>query len=110
MKLIHVRIDALPVLWRNSSGQRKKSQPVASSEYTVLSCDCGRYPVVAGIPILKKGVIGRPHQTADQVISLIEAGRSQEALISLLMPPSPARAALAPAWMQGWPSVRGGED
>jgi ubiquinone/menaquinone biosynthesis C-methylase UbiE/uncharacterized protein YbaR (Trm112 family) len=77
-------------------------------EYTVLSCHCGRYPVVAGIPILKKGVIGRPHQTADQVISLIEAGRSQEALISLLMPPSPARAALAPAWMQGWPSVRGG--
>jgi ubiquinone/menaquinone biosynthesis C-methylase UbiE/uncharacterized protein YbaR (Trm112 family) len=87
----------------NASGRNRSSDEL---EYAVLSCHCGRYPVVAGIPILKKGVIGPARQTADQVISLIEAGRSREALISLLMP-SPVSVAVAPAWMQAWPSLRG---
>jgi uncharacterized protein YbaR (Trm112 family) len=87
-----------------ASGRNRSSDEPG---YAVLSCHCGRYPMVAGIHILKKGVIGPARQTADQVISLIEAGRSREALIALLMPPSPASAAMAPSWMQAWPSVRG---
>lgn len=75
--------------------------------YAVLSCHCGSYPVVAGIPILKKGVIGHASLTADRVISLIETGRSREALISLLMPPSPSRTELASSWLHAWPPVRG---
>jgi ubiquinone/menaquinone biosynthesis C-methylase UbiE len=77
------------------------------SGFGVLSCYCGRYPVVAGIPILKKGVISTARHTADQVIDLIEAGRHREALLSMLMPPPPASDELAPAWMQVLPSVRG---
>jgi ubiquinone/menaquinone biosynthesis C-methylase UbiE/uncharacterized protein YbaR (Trm112 family) len=76
-------------------------------EYTVLSCHCGRYPVVAGIPLLRKGVIGPARQTADQVIDLIEAGRGREALRLLLMPPAPTNDLLVPAWLRAWPSVRG---
>jgi ubiquinone/menaquinone biosynthesis C-methylase UbiE/uncharacterized protein YbaR (Trm112 family) len=76
-------------------------------EYTVLSCYCDHYPVVAGIPILKKGTIGTAGQTADAVNALIEAGRHREALLAMVMPRRPASAELAPAWMQALPSVRG---
>jgi SAM-dependent methyltransferase len=76
-------------------------------EYTVLACYCDHYPVVAGIPILKKGAIGTAGQTAGEVIALIEAGRDREALLAMIMPPPPASAELAPAWMQALPSVRG---
>jgi ubiquinone/menaquinone biosynthesis C-methylase UbiE/uncharacterized protein YbaR (Trm112 family) len=89
--------------FQTSGGNRRDGE----LENTVLSCNCGRYPVVAGIPILKKGVIGPASLTVDQVINLIEAGRGHEALISLLMPPAPTSAALLPAWMQAWPSARG---
>src|SRR5687767_13435271 len=75
-------------------------------EYAVLACYCGRYPVVAGIPILKKGDIRADGPTIDQVIALIEADQHREALISMLMPPSPASHTLAPAWIQALPSVR----
>jgi SAM-dependent methyltransferase/uncharacterized protein YbaR (Trm112 family) len=85
----------------------KESHPsVGEIEYAVLSCHCGRYPVVAGIPILKKGNISITH-TLDQVIGLIEAGRNREALFAVLMPPSPSSAELAPAWMRAMPAVRG---
>jgi len=72
--------------------------------YNVLTCYCGQYPVVAGIPILKKGAIGTAGQTADEVIALIKAGQYLEALLSLISPTSPA---LAPSWMQSLPRARG---
>src|SRR5215510_13787237 len=72
--------------------------------YNVLTCYCGQYPVVAGIPILKKGVIGSDGQHANEVIALIKAGKHLEALFSLLSPPSPM---LAPDWMNALPRVRG---
>lgn len=72
--------------------------------YDVLTCYCSRYPLVAGIPILKRGVIGTGGQTAAEVIGLIEAGRHREALFSLM---SPAPLVLAPAWMQLLPSLKG---
>ena len=81
-------------------------------EYGVLSCYCGHYPVVAGIPILNKGIIkrgtnGSLHETADQVIDLIETGRHREALLEMLLPPAPERAVLAPSWIRALPSFRG---
>ena len=76
------------------------------SGFGVLSCYCGRYPVVAGIPILKKGPIGTNHQTANQVINSIEAGRYEEALLSMILP-SPPSADFAPRWLQALPSFRG---
>lgn len=76
-------------------------------EYDILTCHCGRYPIVAGIPVLKRGAIGTARQTADDVTGLIKSGRYREALLSVILPPPPAGPALAPAWMQSLPSVRG---
>ena len=77
-----------------------------TSGFGVLSCYCDRYPVVAGIPILKKGLIGTNHQTANQVINSIEAGRYNEALLAMILP-SPPSAEFAPRWIQALPSLRG---
>jgi SAM-dependent methyltransferase/uncharacterized protein YbaR (Trm112 family) len=76
-------------------------------DYAVLSCHCGRYPVVAGIPILKKGRIASAGQTADEVVELVRTGRHQEALLAMLMPPEPEYPDLAPAWIRALPSVKG---
>src|SRR5262245_31832012 len=73
-------------------------------EYGVLRCYCGRYPIVAGIPILKKGNIGSAGQTSDEVITLIENGRQREALFSLLTPPALPP---SPAWIKSLPSITG---
>ena len=71
-----------------------------ASGYDVLTCWCGRYPVVAGIPILKRG----PDGTIDKVIALIESGRQREALLAAIAPASPT---LAPSWIRSLPSARG---
>jgi SAM-dependent methyltransferase len=63
-------------------------RPTSVLSYGVLSCYCGRYPVVAGIPVLKKGVIGTDGQTSDEVIRLIETKRYRETLLSLIVPAS----------------------
>jgi SAM-dependent methyltransferase/uncharacterized protein YbaR (Trm112 family) len=81
----------------NSSGIDLVTQ---TPGYDVLTCCCGRYPVVAGIPILKKGSGG----IIDRVVSLIETGRHQEALLAMITPGSPI---LAPVWMQSLPRVKG---
>src|SRR5262245_18452862 len=74
-------------------------QYVGESEYDVLTCYCSHYPVVAGIPILKRDTTG----TLDKVIALIEADRHREALFALISPNSPR---LAPAWILSLPSAR----
>jgi SAM-dependent methyltransferase len=51
---------------------------------------------VAGIPVLKKGVIGTTGQLDWEVTNLIGAGRHREALLAVLLPPPPDSAALAP--------------
>jgi ubiquinone/menaquinone biosynthesis C-methylase UbiE/uncharacterized protein YbaR (Trm112 family) len=75
--------------------------------YYSLACHCGRYPVLAGIPVLKRGTISSYGHTAEALIAMIEAGRHRDALVSLLMPPPPARAEFAPEWIQALPSFRG---
>jgi SAM-dependent methyltransferase len=74
-------------------------QHVGESDYDVLTCYCSHYPVVAGIPILKKDPTG----ILDTVLALIEAGRHREALLALI---SPTNSALAPAWIRSLPSAR----
>ena len=65
----------------------------------ILTCWCGRYPVIAGIPILKRS----PGGTLDKVIALIETGRHRQALLAMIAPASPE---LAPAWIQSLPRSR----
>ena len=73
-------------------------------EFDVLRCRCGSSPVVAGIPIFGRGVVGSENTTADEVIALIKRRRHDEALLRMLAPPSPS---LAPAWLKSLPSVKG---
>ena len=80
-------------------------EPVSPEpEYGVLSCYCGRYPIVAGIPVLKKGNIGSAGQSSEEVITLIENGRRSEALFSLLTPPGLPP---SPSWIRSLPSITG---
>ena len=68
-------------------------------QYAVLSCYCGKYPVVAGIPIIRKGIIGNSGETTQAVSELIISGKNQDALLAMTMPPAPASDELAPAWL-----------
>lgn len=78
-----------------------------SPDYYLLTCRCSRYPVLAGIPIIKRGVIGSAGETVDEVIRLLEAGRYRDALLTVLLPSPPAVPTLAPAWMQALPELKG---
>ena len=75
-------------------------------EYAVLSCYCERYPVVAGIPVIRKGVIGVKGETTRTVSQFIDSGKNQDALLAMAMPPA-ASAELAPVWLQQLPQVKG---
>ena len=85
----------------------KADQTRDEAEYDILACYCSRYPVVAGIPVLKKGIIGSDGKTSAEVIALIEAGRYREALLSMIMPSPPDSSELLPAWIQSLPSIKG---
>jgi SAM-dependent methyltransferase/uncharacterized protein YbaR (Trm112 family) len=80
-------------------------------EYGVLSCYCGHYPVVAGIPVLMKGAVRPRGTTVGKLIDLIEAGQHRAALMAMLMPSAPAADTLLPRRirrvMQALPAVRG---
>jgi ubiquinone/menaquinone biosynthesis C-methylase UbiE len=84
-----------------------QSEYANADGFGILGCRCGRYPVVAGIPVIKRGAIGSSGATADEVTRLIEEGRLQETLNAMLMPPAPRPPQLAPAWMQSLAGVRG---
>ena len=76
----------------------RADRTVGKLGYGVLTCYCGRYPVVAGIPVLKKDSSG----AIDRVITLIEAGCHDEALLALMPGPS----ADAPASVRRLPWAR----
>jgi uncharacterized protein YbaR (Trm112 family) len=86
---------------------RMRSPTRDVEDYDILVCRCSQYPVVAGIPVLKNGIIGTARQTSGEVISLIQVGRYQEALLSLAMPPTPPPPTLVPTWMNTLPSIKG---
>jgi len=58
----------------------ENEQLSGNSGYSILTCHCSRYPVVAGIPVLLKD------KTTDKVIALIESGQRLEALLTLIQP------------------------
>jgi SAM-dependent methyltransferase len=62
---------------------------------------------VAGIPILKRGPIGSQGHTIDDVVAMIDSGRFREALMAVLLPPSPPAPCLASRWIQCVPKVKG---
>ena len=76
-------------------------------EYAVLACYCECYPVVAGIPIIRKGILGAKGEKPQTISRFIESGRSQDALLAMAMPPEPAGADLAPKWLQQLPQIKG---
>jgi ubiquinone/menaquinone biosynthesis C-methylase UbiE len=81
--------------------EAKADRKEGELDYGILSCYCGQYPVVAGIPILKKNDVTGKVQEA---IALIEAGRHREALLSMIIPSPPV---LGPGWLRSLPSVMG---
>jgi SAM-dependent methyltransferase len=84
--------------------RRLLDHPDGSIENEILTCQCGRYPVVAGIPILKKDQINKAGLTADEIIGFIESGQHREALLNILAPATPT---LAPGWLRRLPPVTG---
>src|SRR5262245_58182774 len=72
----------------------------ASPEYGVLECHCSRYPIVAGIPIIKRGIVGNDGQDAHAIIDLIEAGGQRDALMAMVLPRPPLSVVNAPASVQ----------
>jgi len=83
------------------AGSFEFSEPEGSageSAYGILTCHCDQYPVVGGIPVLKKDPTG---PLAD-VVALIKSGRQLEALLALISPASPD---LAPRWLHALPLI-----
>lgn len=76
-------------------------------QYGLLMCHCGRYPLVAGIPIFKKGLVGSGGEMVEDIAAMIEAGNYMEALLAVLRPPPPPSPSLAPAWIQNLPALKG---
>lgn len=98
-------VHPLPQLSCPSCGGVLGFSPTASdSAFTVLACYCGAYPVVDGIPILKKGPVGTNGETTDQLLDWIRTGQHQRALLALISPSSPS---LAPQWARSLPSIMG---
>jgi SAM-dependent methyltransferase len=89
-----------------ASFDRTEGNDTLADAYGVLVCHCGRYPIVGGIPVLKKGVIGASGQQSDDIVTLIQRGRHHDALMALLLPPPPVCVANAPASVQAVDSWR----
>lgn len=79
----------------------------AELQYGLLNCRCGRYPLIAGIPVFKKGLVGSRGETVEDITAMITAGDYTEALVAVLLPPPPPSPTLAPAWIQNLPALKG---
>lgn len=73
----------------------------------VLRCACSAYPVVAGIPIIRRGEVGNAGESVADLVRWIEAGDRPRALQALLIPPEPASPTLAQDWIQALPELPG---
>ena len=75
-------------------------------DFSVLTCFCGQFPVISGIPILKKGKIGAAGQPVDHVVNLIKKAHYKDALLAMILP-APAAPKLAPRWVNALPQITG---
>jgi SAM-dependent methyltransferase len=81
---------------------------VGAAEFGVLACGCSRFPVVDGVPIIQRSPVGMFEHTTGrtevpgipvaELVRLIEAGESLEALLECLVIP-----AALPAWSRFLP-------
>lgn len=76
-------------------------------DFNVLACDCGSYPVLGGIPVLKRGAVGRGGESAEHLVRLLEAGRGADALLAMLTASLPDRTRLS-RWSKLAARVLGG--
>ncbi|MBX3334095.1 MAG: class I SAM-dependent methyltransferase [Nitrospira sp.] len=100
--------ESLCCPWCSASFTVTEACPASGCEgaYAVLQCSCELYPVVAGIPVIRKGPLGAQGQTARMLSELILSGKQREALLALLMPRTPIED-LVPRWAAHLPSVPG---
>lgn len=75
------------------------------ARYGILGCDCSEYPVIAGIPVIKKGRIGIKGQSLQYVTELVKAGRYEDALLCMTLA-EPKPGSLAPKWLRSAPFSR----
>ena len=68
--------------------------------YAILGCFCDVYPVVSGIPIIRKGVVGNRGETNRTISRLVELEKHREALIAMTMPAGRSTEAFAPGLLQ----------
>ncbi len=61
---------------------------VDQEDFGILKCRCSEYPVVAGIPVIRKGKIGSLGDNAARIIDFIRAGKYLKALLILSRPPA----------------------
>lgn len=78
-------------------GERLRDGRSPLPEYGLLSCDCARYPVVAGIPVLLRGRLPGTACTVEELADLVRQGRHEDALLAATTPGSSGAADL-PRW------------
>lgn len=61
---------------------------VDHEEFGILTCRCSEYPLLAGIPVIKQGLIGPLGESADEIINLIRRREYRKALLILSRPSS----------------------
>lgn len=96
-----VTILACPECGRHLTFKAISQDLPFSGEYGVLSCGCGRYPVVDGIPVLMKGTVGSFEHTqghveftgptVEELVDLVVGGRGLEALLRCISFPLTVR-------------------
>ncbi|MGQ0604327.1 MAG: methyltransferase domain-containing protein [Anaerolineales bacterium] len=100
-------IDDLQCPWCHAPFRSKALGRYQAGGDDILTCACGAYPIVAGIPIIRRGEVGNAGETVEDLVRWIEAGDRHRALQALLIPPEPASPGLAKDWIQALPDLPG---
>lgn len=58
----------------------------AADYYGIAECECGQYPVIAGIPLIFDGSIPDSSTNTSQLLSLLKEGRNEDALLAAVAP------------------------
>ena len=101
--------------------ERVGQREAAAGECGVLRCGCSAYPVLDGVPVLRRGELAlrsiadarvlAPGVTADAVVAQVRAGRGLDALADVLTTPLcpwPLQRLGAARRLSLWRPLRGG--